>query len=177
MTAGDTNIQYLSGVGPKRAALLKSELGIETVEDLINLYPFRYVDRNGITPIADITPGPVQVQIKARVVSRTLYAQDGVPIEQVESSLKTGKCKRLSVIVEDNSGRMEMVFFKGIRWNWQRLSPGSVFIFFGKPQTFGNRLNMVHPEVDLPSDSVSGQVDITGVYPSTEKLKTSGITG
>ena len=50
MTAGDTNIQYLSGVGPKRAALLKSELGIETVEDLINLYPFRYVDRNGITP-------------------------------------------------------------------------------------------------------------------------------
>lgn len=177
MTAGDTNIQYLSGVGPKRAALLKSELGIETVEDLINLYPFRYVDRNGITPIGDITPGPVQVQIKARVVSRTLYAQGGAPIEEVESSLKTGKCKRLSVIVEDNSGRMEMVFFKGIRWNWQRLSPGSVFIFFGKPQTFGNRLNMVHPEVDLPSDSVSGQVDITGVYPSTEKLKTSGITG
>ncbi len=177
MTAGDTNIQYLSGVGPKRAALLKSELGIETVEDLINLYPFRYVDRNGITPIGDITPGPVQVQIKARVVSRTLYAQGGAPIEQVESSLKTGKCKRLSVIVEDNSGRMEMVFFKGIRWNWQRLSPGSVFIFFGKPQTFGDRLNMVHPEVDLPSDSVSGQVDITGVYPSTEKLKTSGITG
>lgn len=177
MTAGDTNIQYLSGVGPKRAALLKSELGIETVEDLINFYPFRYVDRNGITPIGDITPGPVQVQIKARVVSRTLYAQGGAPIEEVESSLKTGKCKRLSVIVEDNSGRMEMVFFKGIRWNWQRLSPGSVFIFFGKPQTFGNRLNMVHPEVDLPSDPVSGQVDITGVYPSTEKLKTSGITG
>ena len=56
MTGRDTNIQYLSGVGPKRAALLKQELDIETVEDLISFFPFRYVDRNGITPIAEITP-------------------------------------------------------------------------------------------------------------------------
>ncbi len=177
MSAGDTNIQYLSGVGPKRAALLKSELGIETVEDLIFLYPFRYIDRNGITLIKDVVPGPAQVQIRARVVSRTLYGQAGSSAPLDESALTSGRCKRMSVVVEDGSGQMEMVFFKGIRWNWQRLSPGSVFLFFGKPQAFGNKLNMVHPDVDSPSGASGGLPEITGVYPSTEKLKSSGITG
>ena len=177
MTGRDTSIQYLSGVGPKRAALLKQELDIETVEDLISFFPFRYVDRNGITPIAEITPDLASVQILASVVSRTLYGPGSSAIPQDESSIRTGKCKRMSVMVEDASGTMEIVFFKGIRWNFERLSPGSRFIFFGKPQSFGNRINMVHPEIDAPAEMKQGQTSFSAVYPSSEKLRNSGITG
>ncbi|MBO7628380.1 MAG: ATP-dependent DNA helicase RecG, partial [Bacteroidales bacterium] len=86
--------------------------------------------------------------------------------------------KRLSVIVEDGTGQMEMVFFKGIKWNWARLVPESVFVFFGKPSLFNGKLNMVHPEVDVPQPEGSDlQGGLTGVYPSTEKLVNGGVTG
>ena len=153
------NIQYLSGVGPKRAALLKSELGIETLNDLIHFYPFRYIDRSRVVPIAQVQPDLAYVQIRATVIK-----VDEVPH------------KRLSVTVEDESGRMELVFFKGIGWNKARLTVGSSFIFFGKPQTFSGKINMVHPEVD-PVQDTAVQGGMTGVYPSTEKLRNSGITG
>ena len=173
----DSDIQYLSGVGPKRAALLKSELGIATIGDLLRIYPFRYIDRSRIYRIAEIG-GDAFVQVKARVVSRTLYGPQSSVVPADGPKILWNAVKRLSVIVEDSSGQMEMVFFKGIRWNWQRMVPGSVFVFFGKPSEFNGRFNMVHPEVDapLPEGSVL-QNGLTGVYPSTEKLKNGGITG
>ena len=155
-----TGIQYLSGVGPKRAALLQKELGISTLEDLIRLYPFRYVDRTTVTPIAEVTPDLAFVQIQASVVSRNLIS-----------------IKHLSVIVEDSTGRMELVFFKGVKWNFDRLAPGGTFIFFGKPQIFNGRINMVHPEIDAPQQGAMTQGGLTGVYPSTEKLRSGGVTG
>jgi ATP-dependent DNA helicase RecG len=173
----NTSIQYLSGVGPKRAELLRRELGIETLSDLIHLYPFRYIDRSGITPIAQVAPDLAYVQLQATVVTRTLYGPSSSIVSQETDPIHWGAVKRLSVIVEDASGRMEMVFFKGIRWNYQRLVPGSTFLFFGKPQAFGTRMNLVHPEVDVPQDGALTQGTLTGVYPSTEKLKTGGITG
>ena len=173
----NTSIQYLSGVGPKRAELLRRELGIETLSDLIHLYPFRYIDRSGTVPIAQVAPDLAYVQIQATVVSRTLYGPASSIVSQETNPIHWGAVKRLSVIVEDVSGRMELVFFKGIKWNYQRLAPGSTFLFFGKPQTFGNRMNIVHPEVDVPQEGAMSQGALTGVYPSTEKLKTGGITG
>ena len=172
-----TSIQYLSGVGPKRAQLLRSELGIETLSDLIHLYPFRYIDRSGITPIAQVAPDLAYVQLQARVVSRTLYGPGSSIVSQESDPIHWGAVKRLSVLVEDETGRMELVFFKGVKWNYQRLAPGATFLFFGKPQAFGNRMNIVHPEVDVPQDGAMSQGALTGVYPSTEKLKTGGITG
>ena len=168
-----TGIQYLPGVGPRRAQLLESELGISTVGDLVHLYPFRYIDRSTIVRIADVQPELAQVQVRATVLKVRLFAKNGaeLPPEQ----LKYNKVNRLSAIVGDESGEMEMVFFKGVKWIHSRLIPGSTFIFFGKPAVFGNHLNMVHPEVDAP-DSVGTGV-LSGVYPSTEKLKNSGITG
>ncbi|MBQ5639301.1 MAG: ATP-dependent DNA helicase RecG, partial [Bacteroidales bacterium] len=77
-----TSIQFLSGVGPKRAELLRRELGIETLSDLISLYPFRYIDRSGITPIAEIQSTAASVQIRARVLSRTLLGPSGAVISQ-----------------------------------------------------------------------------------------------
>ena len=173
----DTSIQYLSGVGPKRAALLQRELGIGTLSDLIHLYPFRYIDRSGITPIAEVAPDLAHVQLQATVVRRTLYGPGSSIVSQETDPIHFGACKRLSVIVQDASGEMEMVFFKGIKWNYQRLVPGATFLFFGKPQAFGTRLNIVHPEVDAAREGDAAQGTLTGVYPSTEKLKTGGITG
>ena len=172
-----TNIQYLQGVGPKRAELLKKELGIETLSDLIQLFPFRYMDRSGITDIASIASTAASVQVRAKVVNRTLYGPSGSIIDQSGPQIHFNACKRLSVVVEDASGRMEMVFFKGIKWNYQRLTPGAVFVFYGKPQSFNGKYNMVHPEVDAPQDPTSAQGGLTGVYPSTERLKNGGVTG
>ncbi len=196
MTQLKSDIQYLPGVGPKRAQLLKSELEIATFGDLIHLYPFRYIDRSSIQRIAEITPDVAHVQVMARVIRATLYgpgssifiqrSQAGTEIDNCPKdkngakTLRFNAVKRLSVIVADSTGEMEMVFFKGIKWNWERLTPGSVFVFFGKPQTFGSRMNIVHPEVDnppSPGEVHTGVGILTGVYPSTEKLKNAGITG
>ena len=169
----ETSIQYLPGVGPKRAELLEKELGIATVGDLIHLYPFRYIDRSTVVRIADVQPDLAQVQVRATVLKVRLFAKNGA--ELPPEKLKYNAVSRLSAIVSDDSGEMEMVFFKGVKWMHARLQPGSTFIFFGKPALFNNRLNMVHPEVDAPDSGTSGV--LTGVYPSTEKLKNAGITG
>ncbi|MCQ2177961.1 MAG: ATP-dependent DNA helicase RecG [Bacteroidales bacterium] len=160
MNGLDTAIQYLGGVGPRRAALLRNELGLETLRDLIQLYPFRYIDRSRIFRISEIDSESAQVQICATVVK-----------------VDENPGKKLSVIVEDGSGRMELVFFKGIKWTKQRLLPGSAFTFFGKPQEFNGRFNMVHPEIDPPQDPSQERTGLTGVYQSTEKLRNGGITG
>ncbi len=169
----ETAIQYLPGVGPRRAALLSQELGIDTVGDLLHLYPFRYIDRGSITRIADIVPGDAQIQVRATVQKVRLYARNNaeIPAENV----KYNTVSRMSVIVADDSAEMEMVFFKGVKWMHPRLLPGHSFIFFGKPAVYGNRLNMVHPEVDAPDAALSGR--LTGIYSSTEKLKSAGLTG
>ena len=172
----ETSIQYLGGVGPKRAELLGKELGISTISDLVHLYPFRYIDRSGITRICDVTADLTNVQIKARVVQKTLYGQGSAVIPQ-DRDIKFNTCRRLSVLVSDGSGQMEMVFFKGIKWNFARLAVGTEFVFFGKPQSFGSRINMVHPEVDNASAGAPMQSSLTGVYPSTDRLRDSGITG
>ena len=155
----DSKIQFLPGVGPKRASLLQKELEVETISDLLHLYPFRYIDRSKYTQIADVRPDLAWVQVKARVASRNLISM-----------------KHLSVIIEDESGTMEIVFFKGNKYIFEKLVPGSEFVFFGKPSLFNGKLNMVHPEIDAPG-SINAQGTLTGVYPSTEKLKNGGITG
>ena len=175
----DMDIQFLPGVGPKRAALLKKELAVGTIGELLRLYPFRYMDKSSFIRIADARPDMAYVQIKATV-------------QRVEVIDK----KRLSVWVSDGSGEVELVFFKGIKWMFEKLKPGLEFVFFGKPTAFNGRMNIVHPEVDAaPADNHNQQqlqqplqqpqanrqtgagATMTGVYPSTEKLKTGGVTG
>lgn len=186
-------IQFLPGVGPKRAELLSKELKVNTVGDLLRLYPFRYIDRSSIVRIADATPDMAYLQIRARVERVELFGQSstGIPTPSSEDSnkekaLKFNTVKRMSVWVKDGSGEMEMVFFKGIRWMHEKLKPGSEFIFFGKPTSFNGKINMVHPEVDSATPNSPNNTSnipdtnpgsMTGVYQSTEKLKNSGITG
>ena len=165
MTQWDSDIQYLPGVGPKRAVLLRTELDIHTFGDLVRFYPFRYIDRSTVQPVASVVPDAAYVQIRAKVVSADLQG------------------KKLSVWVEDESGRMELVFFKGVRYIADRLRPGQTFLFFGKPTSFQGRVNMVHPEIDNPGTAGGADVPgagtgvMTGVYTSTDRLKNAGITG
>ena len=198
-------IQFLPGVGPKRAALLSKELGVSTVGDLLRFYPFRYIDKSSIVRIADARPDMAYLQIRAKVSRVELYgaasAQVDVPSvseSPKEKAVKFNTVKRMSVWISDGSGEIETVFFKGIKWMYEKLQPGAEFIFFGKPTAFNGRINIVHPEVDAcpanSGQSVSGQNitsgqqaqraadasasgTMTGVYTSTEKLKNSGITG
>lgn len=164
MSELESEIKYLKGVGPKRAELLEKELGIHDLNDLIHLYPFRYIDRTSIQRIADIRQDVANIQIKGQVVSRNLTGE--------------GKAKRVSVMVSDGSAQMEMVFFKALKWNYEKLEPGRTFIFFGKPSEYNGRFNMVHPEIDdVSSATGSENRGLTGVYPSTERLKNAGITG
>ncbi len=188
----NSDIQFLPGVGPKRAQLLKSELEVATLSDLIHLYPFRYIDRSSLQRIAEVRPDLAYVQILGRVTRVTLFGPAGsifwqsgpgapeTPTTADGKPLRFNAVKRLSVWVADATGEMEMVFFKGIKWNFDRLKPGLSFLFFGKPAAFNGRMNIVHPEVDpapAPGQAQAGVGTLTGVYPSTEKLKNGGITG
>ena len=161
----DTDIQFLPGVGPKRAALMKKELAVETVGQLLRLYPFRYIDRSSFVRICDIRPDMAFVQIKAIVLRSEVIDK-----------------KRLSVWISDGTGELETVFFKGMKWMAEKLVAGTEFVFFGKPTAFNGRINMVHPEVDAPGEGQKASYGaaggtMTGVYPSTEKLKNGGVTG
>ncbi len=162
------DIQYLHGVGPKRAELLRRELNVTGVRDLLRVYPLRYVEKSGISLIRDVNPEGGIVQIKAQIKHIELVGAPGDPI-------RFNAIKRMNVTVTDGSGEMDITFFRGIKWMYEKLSKGGVFVFFGKPGLFNGRLNMVHPDVDPPRDDEAG-FGITPVYPSTAKLKRSGIT-
>lgn len=174
-TDSSPEIQYLKGVGPKRALLLESELGIKNVNDLIRTYPYKYIDRSTIIPVAEVQPTSAHIQICGTVVSASLLDKAGKTVEP--DSARFNAVSRLCVTVADGSGQMELVFFKGIKYMFSRLQPGKSFIFFGKPSLFNGRLNMVHPEVDDIQQTGQQPGTMTGIYPSTEKLKNAGITG
>lgn len=206
----DMEVQFLPGVGPKRAELLRKELEVSTVGELLRVFPFRYIDRSSFVRVADARPDMAFVQIRARVMRVVLYgsaspggqsmaeelwdrtpqgggtgAQQGPgaaahgsqqPAVQGNSGgVKFNAVKRMSVWVADRSGEMEMVFFKGIKWMYEKLRPGTAWVFFGKPQVFNGRMNIVHPEVDpLPVNTQSGQQGGSGTAASVAGMASGG---
>ena len=158
----DTAIEYLKGVGPTRAEALKSELQIFTFEDLLNYYPFRYYDRQEIIPIAKVNSDMAFALVRGRITSITTQGQ--------------GRSNRLTAILKDESGSLELVWFQGIKWIKEKIVGGQEFVVFGKPTLFGGHYNMAHPEVETMqqfSERLSeGSVP---VYYSTEKLKQKGL--
>ena len=159
----DKEITYLPGVGPKRAQLLEKELGIRTFRDLLYTFPFRYVDRSKFYAISEIDSTSAYIQLRGAIKSVSLAGN--------------GKGTRLIAILGDGTGYIELVFFKGIKWMQEKLKVGEEYIVFGKPSVFNDRFNFVHPEIEPVSKaaSVSGPT-ITGVYSSTEKLQSGGIS-
>ena len=186
----DSDIQFLPGVGPKKAELLKKELGINTIEDLLRTYPFRYIDRSSIMRICDLRPNMAYVQFRAKILRVTLYSSSNTEPLDPSKPINFKTVRRMVVWVSDGTGEMETVFFKGVKWMFEKLKPGLEFIFFGKPSEFNGKINIVHPEVDslashshlLQQSSSNNPAtqqtkgNMTGVYPSTEKLKSAGVT-
>ncbi len=151
-------IQFLSGVGEHRAELLRKELGIGTVGDLLYHFPFRYIDRSRIHSIGQVDEQTQSyIQLRARIRSIDLVGQ--------------GPKKRLMVRVEDASGAAGLVWFKGISWIQKRLEAGREFLIFGRPSFFNGELNLVHPEVEsILQAQQRPQHGVQGVYSTTERL-------
>ena len=158
----DTPIEYLKGVGPSRAELLKSELNIFTFGELLTFFPFRYLDRSKFYRIADITGDSSYIQLKARMVRMQII---GAPRHQ-----------RLVATVRDESGEIDLIWFQGIKWVSEMLSAQQEYVVFGKPSLFNGRWNISHPELEiLPTGPVPLNEIIRPVYNSTEKLKSKGL--
>jgi len=152
-----TKIEFLKGIGPQRAALLQTELNLFTYGDLIQHYPFRYLDRTQFYQIGELHEDLPFVQIKGRIKHKELLGE--------------GRKQRLSVILADASGEIELVWFKGVKWMNTSLKAGTEYIAFGKPTLFNSRLNMAHPEIEDAAEVKTGQSYLQPVYSTTEKLK------
>ncbi|SIS68688.1 ATP-dependent DNA helicase RecG [Zobellia uliginosa] len=158
-----TPIVYLKGVGPNRAQTLQSELGIHTFQDLLNLFPNRYIDKTRYYKINQLQRSNADVQVIGKVVH----------IKTVEQK----KGKRLVANFVDETGEMELVWFRGQKWIRENLKLNTPYVIFGKCNWFNGKFSMPHPEMELLKDHEQGlKVLMQPVYPSTEKLSNKGIT-
>lgn len=153
----DTKIEFLKGVGPQRAALINKELNIFTYGELLQHYPFRYEDRTQFFKIKELAPNLENVQIVAK-------------IKRVEL-IGMGNKRRLVAYVGDETGEMEMTWFKGIQWVQKKLPTGAVYIFFGKPARFGSKWSIAHPEMEPLSSANEKRNNFQPVYSTTDKLR------
>lgn len=172
----DSELKYLPGVGPKRAELLKRELGLETFRDLLYTFPFRYVDRSRFYSIREIDSTAAYVQIRGRIRAVQLVAPSGRPSSSLAGKQYMPAGTRLVAHLADETGIIELVFFKGIKWMQERLKVGEEYVVFGKPSLFNGTYNFVHPEVDpAGSEAANMAGTMIGIYSSTEKLRTGGL--
>ena len=156
-----TSIEYLKGVGPVRAELLKKELGIFTYEDLLMHFPFRYVDKSNIYKISEISDSLSQIQFKGKIV-------------RIEEKGQR-KAKRLIAHFQDSSGTIELIWFKSIKWIKQNLSLDKEYIVFGKPSFYLKKASLVHPDLDVFDENSDDFKGLHGVYSTTEKLTSKGL--
>ena len=152
-----TKIQFLPGVGEKRADLLKKELDIESFHDLLYHFPFRYIDRSTFYQIKDIAPTMSEVQI--------------VGIISEVREVKQYRGKRLVATFEDKSGSIQLVWFQSIQWMKKFIKKGEVYVVFGKSIKYGQSINIAHPDIELKSEYLLKNKGIwQPVYHKTEKL-------
>ena len=159
----NTSLEFLGGVGPERAKLLRSELGIRTFGDLLHHFPFRYVDRTQFHTISAVISDEVDIQLRGRVLSVQLVGAKG-------------KGQRLVAQFSDGTGSMELVWFKGIQWVHPKLVIGKEYVIFGRPSKFKSSYNMVHPELDTP-EVLQNKMSATmvPVYPTSVKAAEKGM--
>ncbi|MDG1933620.1 MAG: ATP-dependent DNA helicase RecG [Flavobacteriales bacterium] len=155
-------IEYLKGVGPTRAELFKKELNIYTYSDLLHHFPFRYIDKSLIYNISDLSEDLPYIQLRGKIIK---FEEKG-----------KFKSKRLIAHFQDDTGIIELVWFKGARWVKSGVKLNSDYIVFGKPSAFNNKFNIVHPELDLLDDNVNFSPGLQAVYHSTELLNAKGLS-
>lgn len=158
-----TPIAYLKGVGPNRADVLKAELGIETYRDLLHLFPNRYLDRTSYYKINQLQPSGADVQVVGKIIHLKMVEQ------------KRGK--RLVATFVDETGQMELVWFRGHKWIKENLKINEPYVVFGRVSQYGSTFSIPHPEMELLHHHQQGlKIAMQPIYPSTEKLSASGIT-
>lgn len=158
-----TPLTYLKGAGPTRAALLASELGVNTYRDLLNLFPHRYIDKTRYYAINQLERTNADVQLTGKIIH----------LKTVEQ--KRGK--RLVATFADEGGEMDLVWFHGQKWIKANIQINVPYVVFGRVQWFNGRFSMAHPEMELLSEHEKGfRVAMQPVYPSTEKLAKKGVS-
>ena len=158
----ETPIDYLKGVGPTRADLLKKELHIFTYGDLLHHYPFRYIDKSIVYKIADLTADMPFIQLKGQIIK---FEEKG----QKNS-------KRLIAQFKDETGILELLWFKGTRWIKSGVKLHTDYIVFGRPTAYKGIFNIVHPELDLQEEEQQIPSGLQAVYHSTELLNAKGLS-
>ncbi len=157
-------MEYIKGVGPQRADLLKKELGIFTFRDLLEHYPLRHLDKTRVDKIASLN-------------YMTEYAQVAGRLRHFEI-LGEKKGRRLVAYLRDDSGELELVWFQGISWIEKMLTTGQQYLVFGKISFFNGKPQMSHPEMEvLVPEKAAGKPFLDPIYPTTEKLKARGLNG
>ena len=158
-----TDIKFLPGVGPKRAELLSKELGITTYFDLLYYFPYKYIDRTRFYKVAEVKGDMPHIQLRGRLEG---FQVAGPP-----------RKKRFVALLRDETGVIELVWFRGLSWIRDSLKEGKEYIVFGRPTRYGRRINMVHPEME-EADKAEKQINasLQAHYNTTEKLKNSFIT-
>jgi len=158
-----TPIEYLKGVGPNRGDLLRKELGIHTFGDLLNFYPFRYIDKTRYYKIRELQQNSSEVQIVGKISTIKMIPQ------------KRGK--RMTAVFEDETGQMELTWFQGYKWIRENLKTNVPYVVFGKLNWYNGVFSMPHPEMELLSEHEKNmRIAMQPVYPSTEKLAKGRIT-
>lgn len=153
-----TPIEYLKGVGPKRAELLKKEIGIYTFRDLLFYFPFRYIDRSQFHKVDQLLELNGPAQLKGRIVS---VFESGA-----------GRRKRLNAKFQDDTGSIDLVWFKGVNWVKNQIKPNEEVVLYGRLKEFKGRWSMAHPELTDIRNLATG---LQPVYSSTEKLTANGL--
>jgi len=159
MELAGLNIKFLPGVGDRKAAVLYEELGIQSYEDMLYHVPYKYIDRSKIYTISELHARLPYIQIKARIRDLKLTG--------------TGKGQRLTATAYDETGTLELVWFKGYKYLSSQLQAGKEYLIFGQPSEFNRKLNIVHPEIDSFEKASSLLIGFQAVYPTTEKMKKS----
>jgi len=162
-TSLQTPIDYLKGVGPSRADLLRKELGIHTYQDLLNLFPNRYLDRTKYFKINELQANNAEVQVIGKIIKFEEIAQ------------KRGK--RLVATFKDDTGVMELVWFRGQKWIKDALKLNTEYVVFGKTNYYNGKFSIPHPDTELLAEHEQNlRSSMQAIYPSTEKLSNRGIT-
>jgi len=157
-------IEYLKGVGPQKADLLKKELGIFTFGDLLDHFPYRHVDKTKVSLIDDINSASEYIQVAGILSVVELVGQKGK--------------KRLVGQLSDKSAHLELVWFEGVSWIQKSLKTGESYLVYGKVSFYQGHPQIVHPEMELLTERTSeGKSYLEPIYPSTEKLKSRGLGG
>ena len=157
------DIQYLPGVGPKKKDMLQKELGISTISDLLEYYPYKYVDRSRIYRISELRSDMPFVQVKGKILG----------FEEFGSGPHK---KRLVAHFSDGTGIADIVWFSGIRYATQQYKVNTEYIVFGKPSVYGGRYQFAHPDIDKAEDLQLSQMGMQPYYITTEKMKKAGLT-